>query len=125
GAAHHSIVTEPWKLKRFRRPDFRDRVRAEPGHRHIRQHSDDGVRHAVERNTAANYTWIAAEPFLPESLRDHRDIGALFFIRQEVPPHDRMNAEKIEIVGGQSAPKNLNRIAQTGQSKSEEVFTGD
>src|SRR4029453_19110316 len=49
GAAHQSFVTEARKLKRFRRPNFRDRVR-----------------HAIKRNASPEHVWIATEAFLPE-----------------------------------------------------------
>ena len=36
-----------------------------------------------------------------------------------------MNAKNVEIVYSQSAPKNLNRITQPSQGKSEEILTGN
>src|SRR5205807_121185 len=123
GAAHHPLITESGKLKRFCRPNFSNRIRTEPGHRHIRQNSNDRVRHAVQSDAATDHIRIAAQPFLPKSFRDQRDICALFFLRQKVSAQNWMNAKNIEIVCGQSAPKNLNRITEPGQSEGKEILT--
>src|SRR5205085_8519092 len=78
-----------------------------------------------QSNASADHVRIAAHSFLPESLRDHGDIGAFFFLRRKIPAQNRMDAKNIEIVCGQSAAKNLDRIAEPGQSEGEEILTGD
>src|SRR5436190_10484506 len=118
-------MTEAGKLKRFRCPNFgRDRVRAKPGRRHVWQHTDDGVRHAVERDASSNHIRIASEAFLPEIFRHQCDVGAFLFFRQKITAKNWTNVQQIEIVGGQSTPKNLDRIAKSGQRERRRILGG-
>jgi len=80
------------------------------------------VRNTVERNAATNHIGVAAHALLPEILRHHRYIGAVFFLRQKIATANRTHAEHIEIVYGHSAAKKLNGIAQSGQSEGKNVF---
>ena len=122
GAAHHAFVRESRKLKRFGRPNLCNRIRAEPWRRHVRQHADDRVRRSVERDAAPDHVRIAAESLLPKTFRDHRDIGALFFLRPKIPAENWTDAKHIEIVRSHSATKNLNRIAYAGECEDERNF---
>src|SRR5438093_3984115 len=118
-------MTEAGKLKRFRCPNFgRDRVRAKPGRRHVWQHTDDGVRHAVERDASSNHIRIASEAFLPEIFRHQCDVGAFLFFRQKITAKNWTNAQQIEIVGGQSTAKNLDRIGKSGQRERGRILGG-
>ena len=121
-AAHHSFIREPWKLERFRRPDFRDWVRSEPSRRHVWQHAYNRVRSAIECDAAADHVGITAEALLPEILGDDCDIGALFFLRQEVASENWAHGEQVKIVRSQTPAKDLHRIAKTGQCEEKEIL---
>src|SRR5207302_5342570 len=82
----------------------------------------DGVRHTIQRNAATDYAWVAAHPFLPKTFRHHGDVGAFFFLRREVASTNRTHPKNIKIIGGDPAAEDLHRIAQSGQSESENVF---
>src|SRR4051812_7336890 len=82
------------------------------------------MRHAVERDAAANDIWIAAQPFAPEILGDKRDIGALLFVRQEIAPANRTYPEDVEVIRRNPAAVELNRISDAGKDKSGETFGG-
>src|SRR5205807_1636705 len=83
---------------------------------------DDRVRHAVERNAPPNHIRVATHPLLPEIFGHHRDVGALFFLRQKIAAANWTHAEHIEITRGDFAAEKLNRIAQAGQSEWNNVF---
>ena len=77
---------------------------------------------AVERDAAADYIRIAAEPFLPEIFRDHRHIGALFFFRQKIAAENRTHAEHVEIVRRHSPAEDLDGVAQTRQREGKDIL---
>ena len=83
------FMTEAGKLKRFRCPNFRNRVRAKPSCGHIRQNANDCVRRSVESDVSPNHIRIASEAFLPEIFRHQGDIGAFLFFRQKIAAEDR------------------------------------
>src|SRR5439155_13368898 len=62
---------------------------------------------------------------LPKVLRDQRDIRAFLLLGQKVSTDDGPNSQHIEVVRGQSAPKNLDGIAQPSEGESEEIFAGE
>ena len=123
-AAHHSFIREPGNLERLCGPDLRNRVRAEPGCRHVRQHAYNRMRRAIERDAAADHVRIAAEALLPKILRHHGDVSALFFLWQEVASENRTRAEHFKIIRRQPTPEDLHRIADTGQCKQKEILRG-
>ena len=125
GPPHHPFVRESRKLKWFRRPNFRDRIRLQTMHWHVRQDANDGVRHSIERDAASDYVRIAAESLLPKAFCDHRDIRAFLFIRPKIPTQYWPDAEHIEIVRSYSAPENLNRIADSSQCEAKSVLGGE
>src|SRR5207248_5758524 len=124
GTAHQLLMTEAGKLKRFRRPNFRNRVRPEPGRRHVWQNANDCVRRPIEGNAPSNHIRIASETFLPEILRHQCDVGAFLFFRQKIATKNWMNAQQIEIVRGQSTPENLDRVAKSGQRERRRILAG-
>jgi hypothetical protein len=113
------------KLKWFRRPNFRDRIRSKPLRWRVRQDANNGVRHSIERDAASDYVWIAAQSLLPKAFCDHRDIRALLFISPKIPTQYWPDAEHIEIVRSYSPPKNLNRIADSSQCEEKSVLGGE
>ena len=92
-------------------------VRSEPGCRLVWQNADDRMRHILERDAATDDVRIAAEPFAPEILGDQGDIGALLFVRQEISPSNRADAEHVEIIRRYATAVELHRIAYAGQFK--------
>src|ERR1700757_79556 len=126
-------MAEAWDLKRFRRPNFHDRVRPDPCHgvcpeppcRHIWHNSDNRVRRPVERDASPNHIRFTSHPFLPEIFRNERNICALFFLRQEIAAENGANAQHIEIVGGQSAAKYLDWIPKSGQRECKEILRSE
>jgi len=69
---------------------------------------------------------IASEAFLlPEIFRYQREVGAFLFFRQKIAAENRANAQHIEIVGGQSAAKYLDRIAKSGQRERKEILRSE
>ncbi len=117
-------MTEAGKLKRFRRPNFGDRVCTKPGCGHVWQNANDGVRRPIEGDASTDHVWIAAHSFLPEIFRDQCDVGAFLFFRQKIAAKNWANAQQIEIVGGQSAAKNLDRVAKSGQRERRRILSG-
>src|SRR5438552_14904972 len=117
-------MTEPGKLKRFRRPNFGRRVRGKPGRRHIWQNADDRVRCSIEREASPNHIRIATEAFLPEIFCHQCDVGAFLFFWQKIAAKNWVNAQHIEIVGGYSPAKNLDRIAKSGQRERRRILGG-
>src|SRR5881392_106546 len=85
----------------------------------------DGVRHTIQCNAATDYAWVTAHPFLPKIFRHHGDIGAFFFLRQEVASTNRTHPKNIKIIRCDPAGEDLHRIAQSGQSKGENVFRAE
>src|SRR5205823_2257958 len=124
GAAHQLLMTEAGNLKRFRRPNFRDRVRAKPGRRHIWQNANDRVWRSVECDASPNHVRISAEALLPEIFRHQCDVGAFLFFWQKIAAKNWANAQHIEIVGGYSPAKNLDRIAKSGQCERGRILGG-
>ena len=63
--------------------------------RRLRQHADDGVRRAVERERLSEDRRIAVEALLPHGVADQRDALAAgsIFIRREVAPEQRLESE--------------------------------
>src|SRR5213079_3430894 len=124
GAAHQLLMTEAGNLKRFRRPNFSDRVRAKPGRRHIWQNANDRVRSSVECDASPNHVRIASEALLPEIFRHQCDVGAFLFFWQKVAAKNWANAQYIKIVGGYSPAKNLDRIGKSGQRERGRILGG-
>src|SRR5438876_9700988 len=100
GTAHQLLMTETGNLKRFRRPNFRDRVRPKPGCRHVWQNANDCVRCSIERDASPNHIRIATEAFLPEIFCHQCDVGAFLFFWQKIAAKNWGNAQHIDIVGG-------------------------
>src|SRR5438045_3675272 len=100
----------------------RPRRSARPRKRAGWANADDGVRHTIQRNAATDYAWVAAHPFLPKNFRHHGDVGAFFFLRQEIASPNRTHPKNIKIIRGDPAAEDLHRIAQSCQSESENVF---
>src|SRR5438094_4541944 len=117
-------MTEPGKLKRFRRPNFGRRVRAKPGRRHVWQNADDRVRCSIERDASSNHIQIASEAVQPEIFRHQCDVGAFLFFRQKITAKNWTNAQQIEIVRGRSTPENLDRVAKSGQRERRRILGG-
>ena len=64
--------------RRWRRSASRTRrLRSGANWNVARQHADDGVAGAAQRDAAADHRPIAAEALLPGPMRDDRDLGAL------------------------------------------------
>src|SRR5207247_11061674 len=124
GAAHQLLMTEPGKLKRFRCPNFGRRVRGKPSRRHIWQNADDRVRCSIEREASPNHIRIATEAFLPEIFCHQCDVGAFLFFWQKIAAKNWANAKHIEIVGGYSPAKTLERIAKSGQRERRRILGG-
>ena len=75
----------------------------------LRKHSDDFKRLAVEDGLAADDVRIAAEHPLPSAVADHRDVRWELgvFARDEQPPENRLDAERLEETLGDPAPINV------------------
>ena len=80
------------------------------------------MRSAIECDAAADHVGITAEALLPEILGDDCDIGALFFLRQEVASENWAHGEQVKIVRSQTPAKDLHRIAKTGQCEEKEIL---
>src|SRR5258707_3335599 len=119
-------------MKRFPPPNLHGRasipeprVRPEPPCRHIWQNANDRVRRPIERDAPPNHIRIASEAFLPEIFRHQCDIGASLFFRQKIAAKNWANDKHIEIVGGQSVAKYLDRIAKSGQCERNEILRSE
>src|SRR5439155_1321763 len=88
------------QLKRLGRPNFGNRIRPEPGYRHVRQNSDDRVHCAVKCYGSTDHIRVAAEAFLPEIFRHQCDVRAFFLPGQKIPAANRAHSEDIKIVRG-------------------------
>src|SRR5947199_10872137 len=117
-------MTEPGKLKRFRRPNFGRRVRGKPGRRHIWQNADDRVRCSIEREASPNHVRVPTAAFLLEIFCHQCDVGAFLFFWQKIAAKNWANTQHIEIVGGYSPAKNLDRIAKSGQRERRRILGG-
>src|SRR5437763_1855353 len=102
------LLREARNDERFCRPDLG--IRSGPGKWQIWQNSDDRVRHAVERDAAANHIWVAAHAFLPEIFRHHGYVGRFFFLWQKIAAANWFHPENVEKVRGDLAAKKLNGI---------------
>src|SRR5207244_12509076 len=111
-------------LQTVRRPDVRDTVRAHPGRHHIWQIANDRVWRSVECDASPNHVRISAEALLPEIFRHQCDVGAFLFFWQKIAAKNWANAQHIEIVGGYSPAKNLDRIAKSGQRERRRILGG-
>ena len=120
GAAHDPLIREPGNLERFRCPHFRSR--SDPREWHVRQHPNNRVRHAAERDAAPDNIRIAAHPLAPEGFGHHRDVSGFFFVRQKGAPPDRTHAQHIEIVRRHLPTEDLHRLAECGQRECGRIF---
>src|SRR5207245_3640928 len=114
-----SFVTESLQLKRLGCPNLGNRIRTEPGYRHVRQNSDDRMHRSVKRDASTDHVRIAAEAFSPEIFRHHCRVRTFFFPGQKITAANRADSENIEIVRCQSASENLDLIAKTGKQQCE------
>src|ERR687891_1057295 len=73
------------------------------------------MRHTVEGYAASDHVRITSEPLLPKTFCDQRDIRALLFLRPKIPAENWTDPKHIEVVRSYSSPKNLDRIAGSGQ----------
>src|SRR5579871_1814012 len=72
----------------------------------LRGNPDDGVRDIIKALHLAHDLRIAFIPVAPHLITDHDDgmrITAIVFIGLEAPAEDGMNANGIEVVGGNDA----------------------
>src|SRR5262249_23484367 len=68
--------------------------------------------------------WIAAESRFPKAIRDHRHIGALFFLRQKRPSTNGTHPEDVEPIRSCFESRHLEGIADSGHGLGNSVFAG-
>src|SRR5262249_46703267 len=108
-----SLVRKARDLKWPGRPHLRRWPYPREGH--VRQHANDRVRYATQRDAAPYNIQSAAHPLAPEVFRHHRHVRGFFFVRQKRAATDRKHAEQIEIVRCHLAAEDLDRVAEPGE----------
>src|SRR5262249_5726760 len=87
-------------LHRRRHPEL-ELVADERAVKPLRRNANDDMRHAVEADRRPNGFWIVREPPLPELIADDDDrvrIAADVFARVKAASHNRLYAERIEVI---------------------------
>src|ERR1700745_943546 len=107
--------------ERLGRPDIR--VRSGPRDRQRRYHPNNRMRDAVEYEGTPDHVWIAAQSPFPKTIRDHSDISAFLFLRQQCADQNRLQAKHIEQIRCRLEDRNLKRIANSGHGGSDTILT--
>ena len=88
--------------------------------RHVRHHTDDGLRGAVEVEDSAQHVRIAAELRLPETSRDHdlHPVHVVLF-RSVDAPHQRPQPQRGKDVLRHAGAVHRSRFSVAGPGKGE------